>query len=172
MIQGCRRGEKEWQRALYEKYSPGYYTLCLRYTSDEEAAKDMLMDGFVAIFRSINQYSGSGSLEAWMRQIFTHLAIRRHYKSLREKRVMRETALSEELPTDNIVEESMIRRDLLYVALHQLTDEQRLIVNLVAVEEYTFAEVAEMMHLNLSTLKSRYYVACERLKKILEEIDR
>lgn len=130
------------------------------------------MDGFVTIFRSVNQYDGRGPFEAWMRQIFVRLAIRRHNKSQCEERVLQEKAILEQRTENNQEEEKLINKDLLQVALRKLTGEQRLLLNLLAVEEYKFAEVAKMMHLNLSTLKSRYYVACERLKKILEKLDR
>ena len=37
--------------------------VCLRYVNDRETARDLLQDGFVKIFTSMDSYTGSGSFE-------------------------------------------------------------------------------------------------------------
>ena len=45
----------------------------MRYAGNPDAAKDLLQDGFVKVFTSMDSYSGAGSFEGWMRKIFTRL---------------------------------------------------------------------------------------------------
>ena len=60
--------------------------VCLRYVNDRETARDLLQDGFVKIFTSMDSYTGSGSFEGWMRKIFVNCAL----EYLRKSDVLRE----------------------------------------------------------------------------------
>ena len=63
LIEGCRNGERLAQKELYETYSRKMMGVCLRYVSDRETARDLLQDGFVKVFTSMDSYSGLGSFE-------------------------------------------------------------------------------------------------------------
>lgn len=75
LIEGCRNGERLAQKELYETYSRKMMGVCLRYVSDRETARDLLQDGFVKVFTSMDSYSGLGSFEGWMRKIFVNCAL-------------------------------------------------------------------------------------------------
>ena len=60
LIEGCRNGERLAQKELYETYSRKMMGVCLRYVSDRETARDLLQDGFVKVFTSMDSYSGLG----------------------------------------------------------------------------------------------------------------
>ena len=60
--------------------------VCLRYVNDRETARDLLQDGFMKIFTSMDSYTGSGSFEGWMRKIFVNCAL----EYLRKSDVLRE----------------------------------------------------------------------------------
>lgn len=53
-------------------------------------------------------------------------------------------------------------------ALRSLTAEQRMLFNLIAIEEYPITEVAKMHEVPVSTLKSRYYQARDLMRKKME----
>jgi DNA-directed RNA polymerase specialized sigma24 family protein len=61
LIEGCWNGERLAQKELYETYSRKMMGVCLRYVSDRETARDLLQDGFVKVFTSMDSYSGLGS---------------------------------------------------------------------------------------------------------------
>lgn len=70
IINGCLRQDRKSQKALYERYSPVMYAICLRYTHQRANALDVLQDGFVTIFSKISEFKGEGSFEGWMKRIF------------------------------------------------------------------------------------------------------
>ena len=86
LIEGCRKGERRAQKELYDAYSRKMMGVCLRYVNDRETARDLLQDGFVKIFTSMDSYTGSGSFEGWMRKIFVNCAL----EYLRKSDVLRE----------------------------------------------------------------------------------
>ena len=86
LIEGCRKGERRAQKEHYDAHSRKMMGVCLRYVNDRETARDLLQDGFVKIFTSMDSYTGSGSFEGWMRKIFVNCAL----EYLRKSDVLRE----------------------------------------------------------------------------------
>ena len=59
MIQGCRRGDRAAQRALYEHTSPRIYRLLVRMLRNTEDAADLMQDTYVRVFERIGQYKAT-----------------------------------------------------------------------------------------------------------------
>ena len=70
IIQGCKNGNEKCQNSLVQLYATRLMALCMRYTHDRDLAKDALQETFINAFKYINSYSGSGSIEGWLRRIF------------------------------------------------------------------------------------------------------
>lgn len=49
--------------------------VCKRYVSDTQQAEDLLIEGFLKIFKQINHFKGVGSFEGWLRKIFVNLSL-------------------------------------------------------------------------------------------------
>ena len=69
LIAGCKAGNRIAQKELYDRFSKKMLGVCFRYVNDMETARDLLQEGFVKVFGSIEMYLGLGSFEGWMRRI-------------------------------------------------------------------------------------------------------
>lgn len=164
LIEGCKKGERRAQKALYELHSRKMMGVCLRYVSDRETARDLLQDGFVKVFTHINSFSGNGSFEGWMRKIFVNCAL----EYLRKSDVLRE---STEL--DNTAElvhpDSSAISDLSAAELLKLVQELpsgfRTVFNMFAIEGYSHKEIAEMLNITESTSRSQFTRAKQMLQR-------
>ena len=78
ILEGCRKNDRMKQELLYKKYAPTLLGICLRYCKNREDAEDVLQEGFVKIFKNINQFREEVLLIAWMRKIVINTAFR-HY---------------------------------------------------------------------------------------------
>lgn len=164
LIEGCRNGERLAQKELYDVYSRKMMGVCLRYVSDRETARDLLQDGFVKIFTSIDSYSGLGSFEGWMRRIFVNCAL----EHLRKSDVLREAT-----DLDNTVElvqpHSSAISDLSAAELMNLVYELptgfRTVFNLFAIEGYSHKEIGEMLNITESTSRSQFTRARQLLQR-------
>ena len=169
VIEGCRNGDEASQRELYEQYSPRFYALCRRYVADDVEAQEVLMEGFISIFNSMANYRGEGSFEGWMKTIF----MRQIYKVYsRERRHRYQTLDSEEMKLVSHVEDHGQRMDVRNAFIHalrSLTADQRMLFNMIAIEEYSLTEVSKMHKVPVSTLKSRYYQARDLMRKKMEK---
>ncbi len=168
IIEGCRTGDKAMQKELYERYSGRFYALGLRYSDDEETARDILAEGFIKVFENIGKYNGSGSFEGWMTTIFLRTAIKFHRKKMLRKRLIVPLENDEYASRNTIVEQIDIR-DALIAALRGLDKRERTVFNLVAIEGYSLSEAGEEMGMPEASAKTLYYRARQMLQKQLNQ---
>lgn len=164
LIKGCRKGDRLAQKELYEKYSRKMMGVCLRYVNDRETARDLLQDGFVKVFTSMDSYLGAGSFEGWMRKIFVNCAL----EYLRKSDVLRESTdldnTAELIQPDSSVISSMSAAELMQL-VQELPTGFRTVFNLFAIEGYSHKEISEMLNITESTSRSQFTRAKQMLQK-------
>ena len=164
VIEGCKKGDASMQRELYKMYSPRYYALCRRYSTNDEMAQNMLTEGFLTVFRKIKTYRGEGSIEGWMQTIFIR-SIMREYRRINRNKL--DYSAIEENNSPSVVyefEQQIDIKDALVDGIRSLTPQQQYIFNIIAVEGYSFDDAASMMKTNTSTLKTHYYSARDKIQ--------
>lgn len=166
LIQGCIQGDRKMQRALYERFAPKMYGVCLRYASNAEEAEDILQEGFIKVFKKISSYRGEGSFEGWIRRIFVNTAIEYYRKKTylqpiteHEENTVEGNLLS---VLDNLAEKDIIK------LVQQLSPGYRTVFNMYVVEGYTHKQIAELLGISEGTSKSQL----SRAKQILQDMVR
>ena len=164
LIEGCRKGDRRAQKALYETFSRKMMSVCLRYVSDWETARDLLQEGFVKVFTHIDSYTGNGSFEGWIRKIFVNSALEylRHADVLRESTDLDQTA--EMAQTDSSPLSDISAAELMQL-VQSLPAGFRAIFNRVAIEGYSHKESSERLHITESTSRSQYTRAKQLLQR-------
>lgn len=169
LIEGCRKGSRFAQKELYEKYSRRMMGVCLRYVSDREVARDLLQDGFVKVFSSIDSYSGLGSFEGWMRKIFVNCAI----EHLRKADVLRGSTdldhSAELMESGSSVISDLSAKELLEM-VQKLPEGFRFVFNMFVIEGYSHKEIGEMLHITESSSRSQLTRARQMLRKMIEKM--
>ena len=164
LIEGCRKGDRRAQKALYETFSRKMMSVCLRYVSDWETARDLLQEGFVKVFTHIDSYTGNGSFEGWIRKIFVNSALEylRHADVLRESTDLDQTA--EVAQTDSSPLSDISAAELMQL-VQSLPAGFRTIFNLFAIEGYSHKEISEQLNITESTSRSQYTRAKQLLQR-------
>lgn len=144
------------------------YAVCLRYARNSADAADMLQEGFVKVFTKLDQYQFQGSFEGWIRRIMVNTALRTYQK----QRFDLEHSGYEVLPDLPVTPDafSRISEAELLALIEKLPDGYRVIFNLVAIEGYSHAEVANVLQIQESTSRSQLTKArrwlCEQLRQL------
>ena len=169
LIAGCRKGDRRAQRELYDTYSRKMMGVCLRYVSDRETARDLLQDGFVKVFTSLDTFAGAGSFEGWIRRIFVNCALEYLRKSdvLRESTDLDSTAELTQ-PEESVL--SAISASELMNLVRSLPAGFRAVFNLFAIEGYSHREIAGLLHITESTSRSQYTRAKQLLQKKIKAL--
>ncbi|CAG5008599.1 ECF RNA polymerase sigma factor SigW [Dyadobacter sp. CECT 9275] len=167
LVKALRKEDAKAQRLLYDKFSPRMLGLCFRYIGDTMAAEDVMIEGFVKVFEKINQFSGEGSFEGWVRRIMVNEALGylRKQKAVPEEPIREE---SENMPDYSTADENLRAEELLKL-VEALPVGYRTVFNLYAIEGYAHLEIAEMLGITESTSKSQLHRARALLQKMLGE---
>lgn len=168
IIEGCKAGKRELQKALYTRFSGKMFAVCLRYSKNREEAEDLLQDGFIKVFHSIEKFMGSGSFEGWIRRIMVNTAL----ELIRKKKLDFSSFDIEHVEsyTDHITDMTgaMAENELLAM-IQELPAGYKTIFNLYAIEGYQHNEIAEMLGISEGTSKSQLararHILQEKLKK-------
>lgn len=143
--------------------------VCLRYVNDPETARDLMQDGFIKVFTSINTYTGSGAFEGWLRKIFVNCAL----EYLRRNDVLRESTdldNTTELVQPNSNAISDLSAAELMQLVHDLPAGFRTVFNMFAIEGYSHKEISEALGITESTSRSQYTRAKQLLQKKIKEL--
>lgn len=162
LIQKCKKNDTKAQSDLYKLFSSKLFALSLKYSKNYAEAEDVLQDAFVTIFKKIDQYKGSGSLEGWLKRIVINTALQRY----REKGlfdIVSEENLKEDITVD--VENEEISIDFLLETIQGLPDRYRLVFNLYVLDGYSHKEISKMLNITTGTTKSNL----ARARMILRE---
>lgn len=178
LIDGCLKEERRAQQRVYELFYGKMMAVCLRYTKNTDQAKDILQDGFIKVFKSVDKFNRAGSFEGWIRRIMVNTAIdhfrrtKNSYLLLGEERSIEDFGDQDE--EDVLADES--GEDVLDLkpadiinAMQKLTPAYRTVFNLYVFEELTHKEIADMLGINIGTSKSNLAKAKQNLKKFLTQ---
>jgi RNA polymerase sigma-70 factor (ECF subfamily) len=169
LVRGVLSGERVHQNALYSQYSTQMFRVVMRFARDHAEAEDMLQDGFVRVFRDMNQFRGEGPLGGWIRRIMVNTALT-HLRRQRDF-ILQVDDLSpfegrvrtEEDVVSNIDAESLVK------TLQRLPPGYRAVFNLYAIDGYSHEEISSQLGISIGTSKSQLFKAREFLKRILDK---
>jgi RNA polymerase sigma-70 factor (ECF subfamily) len=167
LLKGLMAEKPEAQRQLFELFSGKMMALCFRYAKSREEAEDILQEGFLRVFRKIDSFQGSGSLEGWIRKVFTNVAIR-HYQKNRRIFIVEGMDDLEEEPSMESIDHFLAAEDLLKM-VQSLPDGYRMVFNLYAIEGYSHEEIAAELGISEGTSKSQLARARKALQRMIEQ---
>lgn len=170
LIRECLRGSLQSQKHLYEHYAGKMYAVCLRYARTSADAADILQEGFVKVFTKMDQFNFQGSFEGWIRRIMVNTALRTYQR----QRFDYEQSGFERLPEPPVDADALsaLSEQELLRLIAQLPEGYRVVFNLVAVEGYSHAEVAELLGIQESTSRSQLTKARRWLIEQLERMEK
>ena len=179
IIERTLAGETEAFGVLVRRWENPIYGLSLRMLGRDEDARDVCQETFLAAFRNLRKFRGEAKFSSWIYRI----ALNACNSRLRRPDTTKTRSLDEEHDdgqreelADRTVEaatESLQREQLSAIvrrALNALPNEMRQVIIMKEYEELTFAEIAEILEIPMSTVKSRVYTGLQQLRARLEYV--
>ncbi len=171
LIKGCLKGKGSHFSELYDRFSSGMYSICLRYSGDEDEAKDLLQEGFLRIFQKLNTYEKSrGSFEGWVKRIFINLCID-YYRKNKFRSSNRDIEEFGDILPEEENEVIGILHDISYeeliLEIGKLPPGYRTVFNMHIIEGKGHKEIAADLNIAESTSKTQLFKARNLLQKNL-----
>ena len=175
LLQRIAAGDEHALGALYDRWSPLVFSLCVHVLGDEDEAEEAVEETFWQAWRQAARYDTTrGAVSTWL----TTIARSRALDRLRAKRRRQEDAMSDLSQTKRAAVEETARRGddpangaevserrgLVRQALLALPPEQREVLELAYFRGLSQTEIAEHTGQPLGTIKTRVRLAMEKLR--------
>jgi RNA polymerase sigma-70 factor (ECF subfamily) len=182
VIARARKGDHDAFRVLVERYQERAYGLALRVLRDEEWARDVVQEGFLKVYRSLDRFEGRSSFYTWLYRIVMNLCLdaKRSDRSSRHVEWDETAPLEADPASADAVSavhqeftgpagslERAELREFMARAIEQLPDDARQTLLLREVEGLSYAEIAECLGVPKGTVMSRLHHARRRVREIL-----
>ena len=163
LIIDCKKNDPKAQAQLYRLFSAKFFGVCLKYSSNYAEAQDNLQDGFLIIFKKIEQFNFKGSFEGWSKRIMINNALQK-FRGVRYLEIVNENIADEEVEIDD----EDISLDYLLTIIQELPERYRLVFNLYVMDGYSHKEISDMLGITTGTTKSNLARARMILKEKIE----
>ncbi|WP_028298255.1 RNA polymerase sigma factor [Olivibacter sitiensis] len=169
LLAGCKKGDRQAQKALYESYATKMMAVCMRYAHSTFEAEDMLQNGFVRIFSKMATFEGAGSFEGWMRRIMVNTAIEIYRKNQRSVQTVDIDTVYDQ--GDFTIDMAQLEAKDLMKLVQQLPAGYQMVFNLYAIEGYSHAEIAKQLDISEGASKSQLSRARTWLKEKIKMME-
>ena len=174
LVEQCRAGNNTARKSLYLVYSKRLLAVCYRYCGNVDLAQDLLHDGFIKVFTTIDKFEwrGKGSLELWMKSVVAHVC----YDYLLAQKAKNEVEVND--GDDDVVDEATLEDESMAAQLTErqlldfvaeLPEGYRMVFNLYVFEKRTHKEIAEILGINEHSSTSQLHRAKYILSKKINE---
>jgi len=158
-IRGAQRGSVSDLEALFREHWPRAYRAAYLVVHDAAAAEDIAQEAFLAAVRSLDRFDRRRPFGPWLHRIAVNRAIDwARAAKLRGEAEQFDVAAAERPDSD----------DRLLPALASLDPDQRAVIVLRYLLEYTPGEIAKVLDIPRGTVNSRLRRGLDRLKERLE----
>ncbi len=179
IIERTLAGETDAFSLLVRRWERPIYGLSLRMLGRDEDARDVCQETFLAAFRNLRKFRGDAKFSSWLYRI----ALNACHSRLRKQGAVFEQSIDQEdedgrkfeladAGAENLSER--LHRDqranMVRKALQTLPAEMRQVIIMKEYEELTFAEIAEVLQIPVSTVKSRVYTGLQQMRAKLEKM--
>ena len=180
LVQRFKDGDRSAYAEIVRRYQDRVYSLAYRWMHDDQIAREVAQDVFLALYRNLEKFRGDAKLSTWI-----HRVVVNHCKNRRLYRKRRHTELHEPLEGKRVDDDGPVRQlahdgpstdasahrteaqTLVWEALDQLDEEQRAIIVLRDVEDLGYDEISEILGVARGTVKSRLHRARASLARVL-----
>jgi len=181
LVKRAQGGDKNAFGELVKRHERKVYALAFRFMRNKEDAADVMQETFLQAYKKILSFEGKSAFSTWLYRIAVNFC-------LMKKRKKTLKYVSVDKPVESASGEEDIKRELvdwttdpmaladkkevrikIENALSELPDEYREIVVLRDMDGFSNDEVADMLKISLSAVKSRLHRGRMYLRKGLSE---
>lgn len=166
-MKGCGSVGKVSLEDVYKLHVNDIYRYLFRLTRDARQAEDLTQETFFRAFLSLDDYRGE-KVRPWLFKVAYHAFVDWHRKQTR-----RPLQLVAQLPEreDHLVDdpaETVVNREMWEIAqelLLQLPEKQKQVI-LLAAMPFSYAEIAEILEIDLADVKRSLFRGRQKLRKL------
>lgn len=165
LIEKCINRDTHAFESLILKYESKIYNMCYYLLKNKEDALDASQEVCIKIYKSINKFKGDSKFSTWIYRITYNTCL--DYIKKRKDELSYEDVISTdnniESRTEGIIEARELKFELKRCIL-KLNNDFKTVIVLRDIEGLSYQEIAEVLNIEVGTVKSRLNRAREAFK--------
>jgi RNA polymerase sigma-70 factor, ECF subfamily len=176
LLERCRQGDAQAFETLFRKYQTYVYNISLGMLGNGEDAADITQETFLRLHRNLKSFRGDASFSTWLYRVAVNLCItelrrrgRSKFQFLEDVAHDEDATLTEEMgPSPDEAIQLEEERRVVHQVLRTLPPDYRAIMVLRHFQQLAYEEIAEVLGLSLSQVKTRLFRARKMFKDRFE----
>lgn len=183
LVRRCASGDAVAWEELVQRFHRRIYNICYRFAGSADDAQDLTQEVFIKVYRTVGSFDGEkASFNTWVTTVTRNLLV----DNFRKKRNDRATdsinaiqgadedgpTLADRLagdgPSPQVHVESRERREMVHLALQQISPDLREAVILRDLQDMDYREIAQVLKVPEGTVKSRINRGRAELARLLQ----
>jgi RNA polymerase sigma-70 factor, ECF subfamily len=174
LMEHVREGDAEAFEIIFDRHADVAFSLAYRMCGRRATAEDIVQESFLSLWRSGARYERSrGSVRSWVLGVVHNRAIDLFRRdSVRTSKDVADDDAVQRLPAPDSTEQEAQRHDeasQVRVALADLPDDQRKVIELAYFGGFSHSQIAEMLRLPAGTVKGRMRLGLTKLRVSLDQ---
>jgi len=176
LIERSQSGETEAFRLLVEEHQGFAFALAFRLVCDQDAAKDVVQESFIRVWRHLWEYDPATKFTTWLYRIVVNLSFDQLKVDKRRRRVIENERELDAMSAsgNSVAEQNLINKDLaekIKSVAARLPLKQRLVFVLRDLNDFSVKETAEVLAMSSSSVKANLSYARQNIRKHMRHID-
>lgn len=162
LVDRARGGDSVWFGLLVKRHQDFIVQFLFRYTRDRELSLDQAQETFIKAYRALSSFKNESSFRTWLTSIALNSA-----RSAMKKR----TPVGENNDGDPIVHEDLEsaidnqrKVNLLKKIIVKLKPELREVLQICAMEGFSYSDAAKVLNVPIGTVCSRMHTALKEVR--------
>jgi len=166
LIAHILKGESTSFKTLVERYQNLVFTIAFRITNNREEAEEVAQDVFMKIYHGLDSFKGDSKFSSWLYRIAYNTALTK----IRNKKAGFQPLENHE--SGEVLNEAIgiFTKEYLNKAINMLEPDEATVITLFYLSEQSLDEIAQILNVEVNTVKVRLYRARKKLRGKLELI--
>jgi RNA polymerase sigma factor (sigma-70 family) len=169
LLQKIRQGDNEAFAELYNKYADYALRVAMAVTRNKASAADAVQEAFIRVYRNMHTFNLDKAFEPWFYRILINECNRLLGKN--SNVVLIDDFIENNIESSSEDEYNFEEYESLYKAIESLEDNNRIPIILKYLRGFKESEIAEILGVNINTIKSRLFKGRQKLKNVIERLD-
>ncbi len=169
LLQAIREGDNDSFAELYNKYAEFALRVAMAVTRNKMSAADAVQESFIRVYKNINDFQIDSPFQPWFYRILINECNRILSKT--SNTILIDDFLENNLQSSIEDDYKFQEYESLYKAIESLPDNNKIPIVLKYLKGFKEKEIAEILDININTIKSRLFKGRQQLKSVIEIIE-
>ena len=184
IVKKLKRGKNKYFPEVIKKYKKVVYNHARSFLRNQQEAEDATQEIFINVYNNIKKFRGDSKLGTWIYRITVNVCknklkqlqrlrapiIEERDEEGEDDRMLKNLKEKEENRPDSLFDSGSLKATV-FKRIGELTEEQKNVIILRDVDGMSYEEIAKIMKLSVSAVKSKLFRARENLREKLEKDD-